>query len=927
MFSKLKNLKINAIQCIIAITFILLSFSSVNAQTVIATNPTSGTWTVGSGQIIRYNQNVSMPAQQSSLSITVLNGGRLEIDGVIAQIAGEVLINSPGAVLSITNCGQLYLIFGTYNLCGAELELENCGNPLVNSPGCTRPALRPGAGSFVYNPGCSTCTPPPPPCSMDIQSISPTTSYNPFTQKYSANISISFVSPPTSGTLNVSYNGGSGSISAPFSSPAIVTVNNINSNGNNATASASFSANGSCNDTRNFTAISPCIAIEANNDNFTSTFSEATGGSTPSVFANNGSGVDRSVGSQANNSNINDNISIINNNGLSGVSINNDGTINIPPNSTPGTYSLTYRICSNAPNKSFCDTAIANVTIREVLVANNDDFTSTLIFGQIGGQTPSVFANNGIGVDLSDGLPATDANINNNISITNNGGLTGATINTDGTIDVPSGTLSGTYDLTYRICLNAPNGTFCKTAIANIAVRTDTDGDGVLDSVDIDDDNDGILDTDECALTSSTGNAVGESNTGVNNSDNALGLPGTTFANVAGDGDLIKLDLGVQVPSGTAVSIYLARSGSNTNSSAQEIGQSVTENGTYTNLQTYNSTQNTNVGPEIFTYSLIADARYIQVRRITRGAALYGIEYTTPSICADIDTDGDGIIDRLDLDSDNDGIPDLVEAGGLDTNNDGRVDDDTDTDDDGYADTFDSDDGGVALPDTNSDTDDIPNRLDLDSDNDGIPDNVEGQSTAGYVAPANDDAATYEANNGVNSAYLGGFFPVDTEGDGIPDYLDLDSDNDGLTDNAESFTTAPAGVVGANGLIADAETVDDYTDVNGLAFEAGSFGLLDTGNLVVTNGIDYDYRRIDAGTQLFGTRIISSLQNGTVVPNKIDAYLNIVSNNWGVVISRVAGTAAITSPVEGMLVFDTSDGTFKVCTQGGVTPIWRALEN
>jgi rhodanese-related sulfurtransferase len=186
----------------------------------------------------------------------------------------------------------------------------------------------------------------------------------------------------------------------------------------------------------------------------------------------------------------------------------------------------------------------------------------------------------------------------------------------------------------------------------------------------------------------------------------------------------------------------------------------------------------------------------------------------------------------------------------------------------------------------------------------------------------------YDADNTdtSNTASVG-LIPVDTEGDGIPDYLDLDSDNDSLTDNAESFTTAPAGVVGANGLIADAETVDDYTDVNGLAFEAGSFGLLDTGNLVVTNGIDYDYRRIDAGTQLFGTRIISSLQNGTVVPNKIDAYLNIVSNNWGVVISRVAGTAAITSPVEGMLVFDTSDGTFKVCTQGGVTPIWRALEN
>ena len=36
-----------------------------------------------------------------------------------------------------------------------------------------------------------------------------------------------------------------------------------------------------------------------------------------------------------------------------------------------------------------------------------------------------------------------------------------------------------------------------------------------------------------------------------------------------------------------------------------------------------------------------------------------------------------------DLDSDNDGIADIVEAGGTDTDYDGRVDDSTDTDGDG----------------------------------------------------------------------------------------------------------------------------------------------------------------------------------------------------------------------------------------------------
>ena len=43
-----------------------------------------------------------------------------------------------------------------------------------------------------------------------------------------------------------------------------------------------------------------------------------------------------------------------------------------------------------------------------------------------------------------------------------------------------------------------------------------------------------------------------------------------------------------------------------------------------------------------------------------------------------IDTDGDGVINSLDLDSDNDGIADVVETGGVDADNDGRIDGFTD---------------------------------------------------------------------------------------------------------------------------------------------------------------------------------------------------------------------------------------------------------
>ena len=54
----------------------------------------------------------------------------------------------------------------------------------------------------------------------------------------------------------------------------------------------------------------------------------------------------------------------------------------------------------------------------------------------------------------------------------------------------------------------------------------------------------------------------------------------------------------------------------------------------------------------------------------------------------------------------------------------------------------------------NADLDDIPNYADLDNDNDGLPDYLDG-------------------------------IGLDTDNDGIPNNLDIDSDNDGITDNIE----------------------------------------------------------------------------------------------------------------------------------------------
>ena len=96
-------------------------------------------------------------------------------------------------------------------------------------------------------------------------------------------------------------------------------------------------------------------------------------------------------------------------------------------------------------------------------------------------------------------------------------------------------------------------------------------------------------------------------------------------------------------------------------------------------------------------------------------------------ICSAFDKDGDGVPNSFDLDSDNDGIPDVIEAGGVDTNGVGVLDNFSDTDGDGLSQSVDANNTGASgsgngLGNPDFDADGIPNSLDIDSDNDGITD-------------------------------------------------------------------------------------------------------------------------------------------------------------------------------------------------------------
>ena len=182
------------------------------------------------------------------------------------------------------------------------------------------------------------------------------------------------------------------------------------------------------------------------------------------------------------------------------------------------------------------------------------------------------------------------------------------------------------------------------------------------------------------------------------------------------------------------------------------------------------------------------------------------------------DTDGDGIPNHCDLDSDNDGISDLVESG----QDASVVDMDGDGVHDGPVDPTTgiplAANGGAGVDPVDSDMDGVDDFLDLDSDNDGIADAVEAQPTVGYQSPS---IATDTDGDGVVDTFdsttgHGGNFstPVDTDMDGTADFLDTDSDGDGASDAAESGLTPGADNNGDG--IADNIAPLSYADTDGV---------------------------------------------------------------------------------------------------------------
>jgi len=226
------------------------------------------------------------------------------------------------------------------------------------------------------------------------------------------------------------------------------------------------------------------------------------------------------------------------------------------------------------------------------------------------------------------------------------------------------------------------------------------------------------------------------------------------------------------------------------------------------------------------------------------------------------DLDVDFILDFADLDDDGDGILDTIElgadCGAPDHDGDGTADyQDLDSDGDGIGDLYEAGTSAWVEEPRDTDGDGTPDYLDDDSDGDGMSDSAEGATGGDAETP-----------------------PRDTDGDGTADAYDSDSDGDGLTDRAENTR-------GLDPYDADSDG-DGFTDG---AEEAAGTDPLDAGSV-----IDGIYVTVDERTSVEETfQFTLSVEMGDVVflldtTCSMSTTLSGVSGQFGTILSQLTTT-------------------------------------
>ncbi|MEO8240441.1 MAG: T9SS type B sorting domain-containing protein [Flavobacterium sp.] len=209
----------------------------------------------------------------------------------------------------------------------------------------------------------------------------------------------------------------------------------------------------------------------------------------------------------------------------------------------------------------------------------------------------------------------------------------------------------------------------------------------------------------------------------------------------------------------------------------------------------------------------------------------------------------------------------------------------------------------VCVP-KDSDNDGVLDQLDLDSDNDGIPDAVEAQSV-NFKVMSNIDAN----HDGLDDAYANGLIPTDFDNDNVPDYLDLDSDNDGIYDLTESGSNAADtnlnGVIdgndfGVNGLANSVETITESGKLNYSIFDTDSDSI-------------YNYMELDSDNDL-----CSDVIEAGFIDSNNDKFLGTISpptvNLKGIVTSGIGYTNPnLNYTIAAPIVIDNQPDNKSVC--------------
>ncbi|WP_299249900.1 DUF11 domain-containing protein, partial [uncultured Aquimarina sp.] len=267
-----------------------------------------------------------------------------------------------------------------------------------------------------------------------------------------------------------------------------------------------------------------------------------------------------------------------------------------------------------------------------------------------------------------------------------------------------------------------------------------------------------------------------------------------------------------------------------------------------------------------------------------------------------LDTDGDG---QANGSVGMNGIPDVAEDGGVDG-------------------------AGVSTvpTDTDMNPNDGPDYLDIDADDDGIVDNIEGQTTAGYIAPIVDDPLTPLVDesdtdgNGVNDAYDTNGTAIDpTNTDGLadgPDYIDLNSDEDSESDTIEAYDTDDDGIADTlpAGIDSDGDGLDDNFDTDDASLDPTNGGQTADNPFPNTDNPttpEPDWRDTDDQVDLVVAKIVD---NATPDEGSTIVYTITITNNGAPSATNINITDQL--PVGVTYVSDTpSQGTYD-----DVTGIW-----